>query len=57
MTSSSRDESPTVSEVAELVRELRRLTRAGVGADPVEREVFLTAKRELLDRIEASQRL
>lgn len=48
-------EPPTVSEVAGLLRELRRLTEAGVSADPAEREAFLAAKRDLLARIEAAR--
>lgn len=43
---------PTVHEVAELVRRLRRLSELGPDADPAERDAVLAAKRELLARIE-----
>lgn len=49
-------ERPSVAEIAELTARLRRLTRAGVSADPAEREAFLVAKRELLARIEEADR-
>lgn len=48
--------SPSVREVTELLRELRRLTGQGPGADPVEREAFLERKRDILARIERAER-
>jgi hypothetical protein len=46
---------PTASEIAALLRELRRLT-ASRPIDPVEREAWLAKKRELLARIEHAER-
>lgn len=50
------NDSPSVTEVAELLRELRRLTALGQDADPAEREAFLERKRQILARIEQAKR-
>lgn len=49
------DDSPSVKEIAELLRELRRLTEQGPGVDPDEREAFLARKKDLLERIERAK--
>lgn len=45
----------SVHEIAELTARLRRITEAGQDSDPVEREAYLAAKRELIERIEVNQ--
>lgn len=52
----SRDDLPSIREIAELTARLRRLSTAGRDADPAERAAFLVEKDALLARIEESAR-
>jgi hypothetical protein len=47
---------PTIAEIAEMTRELQRLTRLGRDADPAELAAYQARKREVLARIEEANR-